>query len=96
MTLDELEAEHADYLAWLAEEELKPAPPSPKLNVIMKKGESRHVNVPEAGKAQLLALREGVCPTCGKTAGCYVFDNIMLFYCHQVQHHRFKETLNWS
>lgn len=96
MTLDELEADHLDYQQWVNEEWPEAKVEKPKLVPIQKKGPALSNNIPEATKIDLLALKDGVCAKCGGTCGCYVFENMMLFYCHAEPSHRFKETINWS
>lgn len=97
MTLDEMEAAHKDYLEWQYEEYGHVEEPKPNLVPIDRKGATmKNGTIPEATKSQLLALKEGICPTCGEPTGCYVFDNVMLFWCLKAQHHKFQETLNWS
>ncbi len=107
-TIDEMEADHADYKDWISDTYGNrdweqdnyghTVTPQPKLQKIKRQGVvmDNKANVPVATKVQLLALREGTCPTCGKSSGCYVYDNLMLFYCHENTTHRFKELLNWG
>lgn len=108
MTLDEMEQHHAELadvddtsLPVVVRDQMfsRGLPPvTPNLIPIRRPGTAmwNSINLPEANKVQLLALKDGACPTCGGIAGAYIFDNVMLFYCHAVTHHRFKETLNWS
>lgn len=99
MDLNELDQQYNEWLEEYEAYAVEDPPPLPKQTLVPvhRPGTAMHsINVAEASKTQMLALKDGRCPTCGGSAGAYCFDNIMLYYCHGVTHHRFKETLNWS